>query len=41
MPGFDFQMKKLLFTTGDLIVLAKEVPSPVVTGSGLGLGNLK
>ncbi len=41
MPGFDFQMKKLLFTTGDLTVLAKEVKTPAANGSGLGLGNLK
>ncbi len=41
MPGFDFQMKKLLFTTGDLTVLAKEVKPPAANGSGLGLGNLK
>jgi ferritin-like protein len=41
MPGFDVQMKKLLFTSGDLTVLAKAVKPPVANGSGLGLGNLK
>jgi uncharacterized protein len=41
MPGFDVQMKKLLFTSGDLTVLAKGVKPPVANGSGLGLGNLK
>jgi len=41
MPGFDVQMKKLLFTSGDLAVLAKAVKTPVANGSGLGLGNLK
>ena len=41
MPGFDVQMKKLLFTSGDLAVLAKGVKPPVANGSGLGLGNLK
>ena len=41
MPGFDVQMKKLLFTSGDLAVLAKAVKPPVADGSGLGLGNLK
>jgi ferritin-like protein len=41
MPGFDVQMKKLLFTSGDLTVLAKEVKPPAANGSGLGLGNLK
>src|ERR1700690_718278 len=41
MPGFDVQMKKLLFTSGDLAVLAKAVKPPVANGSGLGLGNLK
>lgn len=41
MPGFDFQMKKLLFTSGDLTVLAKAAKPPVANGTGLGLGNLK
>ncbi len=41
MPGFDFQMKKLLFTSGDLTVLAKAAKPPVPNGTGLGLGNLK
>jgi hypothetical protein len=41
MPGFDFQMRKLLFTSGDLTVLAKEVKPPAMKGTGLGLGNLK
>ncbi len=41
MPGFDFQMKKLLFTSGDLTVLAKALQPPAGEGSGLGLGNLK
>jgi ferritin-like protein len=41
MPGFDVQMKKLLFTSGDLTALAKAVKPPVADGSGLGLGNLR
>jgi uncharacterized protein len=41
MPGFDVQMKKFLFTTGDLIALAKGVAPTVANGSDLGLGNLK
>jgi uncharacterized protein len=41
MPGFDFQMKKLLFTTGDLTVLAKAVSPAEANGVGLGLGSLK
>jgi hypothetical protein len=41
MPGFDAQMKKFLFTSGDLIALAKGVAPTVANGSGLGLGNLK
>lgn len=41
MPGFDFQMKKLLFSVGDLTVLAKAVKPPEVNGVGLGLGPLK
>jgi ferritin-like protein len=40
MPGFDIQMKKFLFTSSDLIVLAKGVGPTVAKGSGLGLGNL-
>jgi len=39
--GFDGQMKKLLFTSGDLIELAAG-PGPLAeSGRGLGLGNLK
>jgi hypothetical protein len=34
-------MKKLLFTSGDLAVLAKAVKPPAANGTGLGLGNLK
>jgi len=41
MPGFDVQMKKFLFTTGDLTALAAGGKSPVAVGSGLGLGDLK
>ena len=41
MPGFDVQMKKFLFTSGDLTVLAKEVKPPVANGSGMGLRILK
>ena len=41
MPVFDVQMKKFLFTSGDLAVLAKAVKPPVADGTGLGLGNLK
>jgi ferritin-like protein len=41
LPGFDIQMKKFLFTSGDLVALAKGV-DPAMAGSGsLGLGNLK
>jgi uncharacterized protein len=39
MPGFDLQMKKFLFTTDDLISLAKGSKAPMV-GIGLRLGNL-
>jgi ferritin-like protein len=41
MPGFDVQMKKFLFTSGDLRVLAKAVKPPVANDAGLGLGNFK
>jgi hypothetical protein len=40
MPGFELQMTKLLFTTGDLTVLAKGVKAPEAKGSGQGLGNV-
>ena len=40
MPGFDVQMEKFLFTSGDLTTLAKSANPGVATGSGLGLGNL-
>jgi uncharacterized protein len=40
MPGFDIQMKKFLFTTGDLIDLAKGVAPAAAKGSGPGLGKL-
>jgi hypothetical protein len=40
MPGFDFQMKKLLFTSEDITVLAKKVGPKVADGTGLGVGNL-
>ncbi len=41
LPGFDVQMKKLLFTTGDITTLAAGAKVPAAEGSGLGLGNLK
>ena len=41
MPGFDVQMKKFLFTSGDLVALAAGGKAPVAAGSGLGLGDLK
>jgi hypothetical protein len=41
MPGFDLQMRKFLFTSGDLIDLAAGGEPPAANGSGLGLGNLK
>ena len=41
MPGFDVQMKKFLFTSGDITTLAAGAKAPAVEGSGLGLGNLK
>ena len=41
MPGFDVQMKKFLFTSGDITTLAAGAKAPVAEGSGLGLGNLK
>jgi ferritin-like protein len=41
MPGFDVQMRKFLFTTGDLIALAAVAKPPAADGGGLGLANLK
>ena len=41
MPGFDVQMKKFLFTSGDIVTLAAGAKAPAAEGSGLGLGNLK
>jgi uncharacterized protein len=41
MPEFDLQMKKFLFTSGDLIALAKGIEPSMVVGGGLGLGNMK
>lgn len=41
MPELDLQLKKFLFKTGDLTVLAKGGEPPASVGSGLGLGNLK
>jgi len=41
MPGFDFQMNKLLFTTGGLPALAKAVKPAVGVGIGPGSGKVK
>jgi hypothetical protein len=41
MPGFEVQMKKFLFTSGDITALAAGAKAPAAAGSGLGLGNLK
>jgi ferritin-like protein len=41
MPGFDVQMKKFIFTSGDITALAAGAKPPAANGSGLGLGNLK
>lgn len=40
MPGFDMQMKKFLFTAGEIILPAAP-KAPVADGGGLGLANLK
>lgn len=39
LPPFDLQLRKLLFTSGDIPALAKAESAP--NGRGLGLGNLK
>jgi hypothetical protein len=41
MPEFELQLKKLMFTTGDLTALAAAAAPPAANGKGLGLGNLK
>lgn len=41
MPGIDVQMKKFLFTSGDITTLAAGAKAPAAEGGGLGLGNLK
>ena len=41
MPEFDEQMRKLLFTSGDLTELAAGPGPLAVSGRGLGIGNLK
>lgn len=41
MPAFDVQMKKFLFTTGDIIALTATTDVPGDRRSDLGLGNLK
>jgi ferritin-like protein len=41
MPAFEGQLKKFLFTSGDLLALAAEKKSPAANGAGLGLGNSK
>jgi ferritin-like protein len=41
MPEFDGQMRKFLFTQGDLVALAAGKSTPVPDGKGLGLGNLR
>ncbi|MBI1753525.1 MAG: ferritin [Acidobacteria bacterium] len=41
LPGFDLQLKKFLFMSGDLTALAKGDPPSATSGSGLGLANLK
>lgn len=41
MPGFDVQMRKFLFTSDALTVLAGGGEPHTANGRGLGLGNLK
>ena len=41
MPEFDPQMRKFLFTTEDLVVLAARKAPPAAQGLGLGLGTTK
>jgi uncharacterized protein len=41
MPDLDRQLRKLLFTTGDLPALAAADAPPALNGKGLGLGNMK
>lgn len=41
VPELDLQLRKLLFTTGDLPALAAAGARPAMNGKGLGLGNLK
>ena len=39
LPGFDLQLRRLLFRSGAITAPAADVPAP--SGAGLGLGNLK
>jgi hypothetical protein len=41
VPELDLQLRKLLFTTGDLPALAAADVPPALNGKGLGLGNMK
>jgi len=41
LPPFDLQLRKLLFSVGDIPALAKTGAPPAPAGLGLGLGNLK
>ncbi|GLH72220.1 hypothetical protein GETHLI_07220 [Geothrix limicola] len=39
-PEFDVQLRKFLFTSGELTALAKGLEPPPAPGNGLGLGRL-
>jgi len=41
LPAFDAQMRKILFTAGSIVDLAKGKLASGNVGTGLGLGNLK
>jgi hypothetical protein len=41
LPGFDVQLRKFLFTSGELTALAAVAKPPATAGCGLGLANLK
>ena len=41
LPPFDLQLRKLLFSVGDIPALAKTGAPPAPAGLGHGLGNLK
>jgi len=41
LPGFDVQMNKFLFKSGDIVALSAATEAPGATRGDLGLGNLK